>query len=98
MVSLSTVKTHVQRIIKKLSVSDRTQASVKAIEMGLLLATRTREYPSAAAEGCRGYERQTAASFGPIRRPERASPSPHHDALVGPPAGRPAGVCRGEHA
>lgn len=36
MVSLSTVKTHVQRIIKKLGVSDRTQASVKAIEMGLL--------------------------------------------------------------
>jgi len=36
MVSLSTVKTHVQRIIKKLGVSDRTQASVKALEMGLL--------------------------------------------------------------
>jgi len=36
MVSLSTVKTHVQRVIKKLGVSDRTQASVKAIEMGLL--------------------------------------------------------------
>ena len=36
MVSLSTVKTHVQRIIKKLGASDRTQASVKAIEMGLL--------------------------------------------------------------
>lgn len=36
MVSLSTVKTHVQRIIRKLGVSDRTQASVKAIEMGLL--------------------------------------------------------------
>ncbi len=36
MVSLSTVKTHVQRIIRKLGVSDRTQASVKAIELGLL--------------------------------------------------------------
>ena len=36
LVSLSTVKTYVQRIIKKLGVSDRTQASVKAIEMGLL--------------------------------------------------------------
>jgi DNA-binding NarL/FixJ family response regulator len=36
LVSLSTVKTHVQRIIKKLGVSDRTQASVKAIELGLL--------------------------------------------------------------
>jgi DNA-binding NarL/FixJ family response regulator len=36
MLSLSTVKTHVQRIIKKLGVSDRSQASVKAIEMGLL--------------------------------------------------------------
>ena len=35
-VSLSTVKTHVQRIIKKLGVSDRTQASVRAMEMGLL--------------------------------------------------------------
>ena len=36
MVSLSTVKTYVQRIIKKLDVSDRTQASVKALELGLL--------------------------------------------------------------
>jgi len=36
MLSLSTVKTHVQRIIKKLGVSDYSQASVKAIEMGLL--------------------------------------------------------------
>jgi len=36
MVSLSTIKTHVQRIIKKLGVSDRTQASVKAVELGLL--------------------------------------------------------------
>jgi DNA-binding NarL/FixJ family response regulator len=36
MVSLSTVKTHVQRIIKKLGVSDRTQAAVKAIELGML--------------------------------------------------------------
>ncbi len=35
-VSRSTVKTHVQRIIKKLGVSDRTQATVKAIELGLL--------------------------------------------------------------
>ncbi len=36
MVSLSTVKTHVQRIIKKLGVSDRTQAAVKAVELGLI--------------------------------------------------------------
>ncbi len=35
-VSLSSVKTYVQRIIKKLGVSDRTQAAVRAIEMGLL--------------------------------------------------------------
>ena len=34
--SLSSVKTYVQRIIKKLGVSDRTQASVRAVEMGLL--------------------------------------------------------------
>jgi DNA-binding NarL/FixJ family response regulator len=36
MISLSSVKTYVQRIIKKLGVSDRTQASVRAIELGLL--------------------------------------------------------------
>lgn len=35
-ISLSSVKTYVQRIIKKLGVSDRTQATVKAIELGLL--------------------------------------------------------------
>ncbi len=34
-ISLTTVKTHMQRIIPKLEVSDRTQAAVKAIEMGL---------------------------------------------------------------
>ena len=35
-VSLSTVKRHLERIISKLGVSDRTQAAVKAIELGLL--------------------------------------------------------------
>lgn len=35
MVSLSTVKTYVQRIIKKLGVSDRTQAAVRAAELGI---------------------------------------------------------------
>ena len=34
--ALSTVKGHVERIIAKLEVSDRTQAVVKAIELGLL--------------------------------------------------------------
>ena len=35
-VSLSTVKTHIQRVIIKLGVSDRTQAAVRAAELGLL--------------------------------------------------------------
>jgi DNA-binding NarL/FixJ family response regulator len=35
-VSTLTVKTHVQRIIRKLGVSDRTQAAVRAAELGLL--------------------------------------------------------------
>ena len=34
--SLSTVKRHIEHILPKLKVSDRTQAAVKAIEMGLL--------------------------------------------------------------
>jgi len=34
--SLSTVKRHLERIISKLEVSDRTQAAVKAIELGLI--------------------------------------------------------------
>ncbi len=34
-ISLSTVKTHVQHIISKLKVSDRTQAAVRAVELGL---------------------------------------------------------------
>jgi DNA-binding NarL/FixJ family response regulator len=34
-ISLSTVKRHLERILSKLGVSDRTQAAVKAIEMGL---------------------------------------------------------------
>ncbi len=35
-ISLSTVKTHVQDILERLSVSDRTQAAVKAFRRGLL--------------------------------------------------------------
>jgi DNA-binding NarL/FixJ family response regulator len=35
-ISLSTVKRHLERIVTKLDVSDRTQAAVKAIELGLL--------------------------------------------------------------
>ena len=35
-ISRGTVKVHVQHIITKLGVSDRTQAVVRAIEMGLL--------------------------------------------------------------
>ena len=34
--SLSTVKRHLERIISKLGVSDRTQAAVKAVELGLI--------------------------------------------------------------
>jgi DNA-binding NarL/FixJ family response regulator len=34
--SLSTVKRHIERIISKLGVSDRTQAAVRAVELGLI--------------------------------------------------------------
>jgi len=40
LVSVSTVKAYVQRIIAKLEVSDRTQAAVKATELGILSAER----------------------------------------------------------
>jgi len=36
LVSLSSVKAYVTRIIDKLGVSDRTQAAVRAVELGLL--------------------------------------------------------------
>ncbi len=36
-ISLTTVKKHVQHIIKKLGVSDRTQAAILAMELGLLV-------------------------------------------------------------
>jgi DNA-binding NarL/FixJ family response regulator len=39
--SLSTVKKRLERIISKLAVSDRTQAAVKAIELGLVDPERT---------------------------------------------------------
>lgn len=38
-VSVATVKTHVEHIIQKLHVSDRTQAAVTAVRQGLLAAT-----------------------------------------------------------
>ncbi len=37
-VSVGTVKVHVERIIDKLGVSDRTQAAVRAVEFGYLKA------------------------------------------------------------
>lgn len=40
--SLSTVKRHLERIISKLGVSDRTQAAVKAVELGLIKPERTK--------------------------------------------------------
>jgi DNA-binding NarL/FixJ family response regulator len=40
--SLSIVKRHIERVLKKLGVSDRTQAAVKAIEMGLTLPATQR--------------------------------------------------------
>jgi DNA-binding NarL/FixJ family response regulator len=35
-ISRLTAKTHVERIIRKLGVSDRTQAALRAIELGLV--------------------------------------------------------------
>ena len=40
-VSVSTVKIHVEHILDKLGVSDRTQAAVRAIELGLVSTTST---------------------------------------------------------
>jgi DNA-binding NarL/FixJ family response regulator len=42
-VAVNTVKNHVQRIIAKLEVSDRTQAAVRAIEFGLVRERRKRD-------------------------------------------------------
>ena len=41
--SLSTVKKHLERLISKLGVSDRTQAAVKAIDLGLVDPERAQE-------------------------------------------------------
>ena len=41
--SLSTVKRHLEHILSKMKVCDRTQAAVKAIEMGLLTPTPGRK-------------------------------------------------------
>jgi PAS domain S-box-containing protein len=38
--SLSTIKNHVQSILEKLGVSDRTQAAARAVELGLVLPRR----------------------------------------------------------
>ena len=39
-VSVGTVKVHVERILSKLGVSDRTQAAVRAVALGLAQPTR----------------------------------------------------------
>jgi DNA-binding NarL/FixJ family response regulator len=36
LISVSTVKKHVRNVISKLGVSDRTQAAVRALELGVL--------------------------------------------------------------
>jgi DNA-binding NarL/FixJ family response regulator len=41
-VSVSTIKIHVEHILAKLAVSDRTQAAVRAMELGLLQMTNLR--------------------------------------------------------
>jgi DNA-binding NarL/FixJ family response regulator len=41
--SLSTVKKHLERLIAKLEVSDRTQAAVKALDLGLVNPERTEQ-------------------------------------------------------
>ena len=42
-ISVSTVKIHVEHILTKLGVSDRTQAAVRAIELGLFHTTPSSE-------------------------------------------------------
>ncbi len=37
-ISRATVKTHVHNIIRKLNVSDRTQATIRAVELGIVQA------------------------------------------------------------
>jgi DNA-binding NarL/FixJ family response regulator len=37
-ISIETVKAHVKSVLSKLSVSDRTQAAIKAIKCGLIAA------------------------------------------------------------
>ncbi len=44
LISVSSVKNHVRHIIKKLGVSDRTQAAVKATELGLLPSEQQTEW------------------------------------------------------
>ena len=46
LISLSTAKQHVRHVIAKLGVSDRTQAAVKAIELGLLVEHERQWEPS----------------------------------------------------
>jgi two-component system, NarL family, response regulator LiaR len=45
LISVSTVKKHVRTVISKLGVSDRTQAAVRAVELGVL-GRRKEVYPS----------------------------------------------------
>jgi two-component system, NarL family, response regulator LiaR len=47
-ISTSTVKKHVRRVMDKLAVSDRTQAAVRAVELGLLAEERERNQASPA--------------------------------------------------
>lgn len=46
MVSVSTIKIHVEHILTKLDACDRTQAAVRAIELGLLQSVTEEEYPT----------------------------------------------------
>jgi DNA-binding NarL/FixJ family response regulator len=41
-ITASTVKVHVEHILAKLGVSDRTQAAVQAIELGYVIPDRSR--------------------------------------------------------
>ena len=65
-ISKHTVRTHVEHILAKLGVSDRTHAAVRAIELGYLKVGGDQESPMATCSTCAMPEQ--LGNFGEVAR------------------------------
>ena len=79
-VAVGTVKIHVEHILAKLGAADRTDAAVKAVEMGLLDAAAARHMPPGETDLAQRQTRGEAQPAENLMRSALPRPSSSHEA------------------